>query len=124
MFCCFFTESKSQNYTIDDFKLCLDTFGCEKKITITKKQLLDIKKIKPNFNFFHIKHTRIYFGAGVLQQSVILMGVFGDSITIFTEKFINKIHSNTNTPITIVAEGVNNSGKELTWGKLEIYIKE
>jgi hypothetical protein len=110
---------------VDDFKLCLDSFGCEKKLTISKKQLLDIKKVKPNFKFFHIKHTRIYFGTGILNPTnVILMGVSGDSITIFNKKFLEKIHSNTNTPITILAEGLNNSGKEMTWGKLEIYIKE
>jgi hypothetical protein len=120
--CLFVTVSKGQSLTAADFKLCLDTFGCKNRISLTKKQLLEADKFEANFNFLHIKSLTIYIGSGCTAGNSYFNK--GNILSKEMKKIFERIPANESVPIFITASGVNNSGKEINWGGLTIFIKE
>jgi hypothetical protein len=108
--------------TAADFKLCLDTFGCKDRIFLTKKQLLAANKFEANFNFLHIKNLTIYIGAGCTSGNIFHNK--GNVLSKQMKKIFERIPANVVVPIFITATGVNNSGTEINWGGLTIFIKD
>jgi hypothetical protein len=108
--------------TVADFKLCLDTFGCKDKIILTKKQLLSANKIEANYNFLHIKSLTITIGIGCTSGNIHYNK--GNVLSKEIKRIFERIPTNEVVPIFITATGVNNSGTEINWGGLTIFIKE
>ncbi len=110
---CFLFTKGQKSITPDDFRLCLDSYGCsDSTLRITKKQLLNAKMITPNFSWFTITQLTFYlssgFGTDVTTQSC-TGNMFCDKLKPFLER------CGPGAVLTISAEGVNKSGKKIQW---------
>lgn len=81
--------------------------------------------MEANFNFFHIKSLTILIGQGNYTSEIFTISNKGNNFTKETKKYFERIIPNDNkSPITIIAKGVNNSGKKMEWGNLMIMVVE
>jgi hypothetical protein len=106
--------------TPNDFKLSLDNYiinGDSTYYTITKKQLLDAKRLIPNFNWATIKHISVYISNsctmfGTPEASVNDLGKLKN---IFTRIVPGSY-------LTFDVKVVNKKNKEVSWSLLSFKV--
>lgn len=109
--------------TTKDFKICLDNVTCTGSILkITKAQLLQSKKIIPNFSWFTITSTIVYIGEGNWTSEITPCMLNADQFTNNCRKLFERL--NPGALVTIVPVGHNKQNKPVEWSPLSIIIKE
>ena len=120
--CLLFVISKGQTITPDDFKLCLDNYGCsDSTLKLTKKQLLGAKVLTPNFSWFTITELTFYFspqfGTDVMVQNC-KGNIFCTGLRPIFER------CGPGATVTISAKGHNKSSVLINWGEITIKITD
>ncbi len=117
---CFLFAKSQKSISPADFRLCIDSFGCsDSLLKITQKQLLNAKIVSANFTWFTITRLTFYFSSEFGTDATVQScagNMFCDKLKPFLER------SGPGTVLTISAEGVNKSGKKVTWRDLSIKV--
>lgn len=109
--------------TIKDFKLCLDQVRCtDTVLRITKADLLQCKKITPNFAWFTIDSATIYIGEGNYTSETFIIHLPKDAFTVASKKIFERLKPNTLLSITVW--GHNRQNRPIDWGSLTLKIVE
>ncbi len=107
--------------TIKDFKLCLDNANCTDTVLyITKAELLKSKKVIPNFSWFTIDNTTVYFSPGNKGDDVTAVSLPKDEFTKESRERMKLL--NTGGIVVIQVKGHNKQNKAIDWGILSIKI--
>ena len=123
IFFVFISSFAYSQLSIKDFKLCLDNVNCTDTVLyITKAELLKSKKVIPNFSWFTIDYTTVYFSLGKEGDDVTAVSLPKDEFTDESRKRMKLL--NTNGIVVIQVKGHNKQNKPVDWGTLFIKIVE
>lgn len=114
-------KTSAAQITEKDFKLCIDNIGCsDSTLKISKQQLLNAKKVTPNFPWLTIKSLIISIGEGNYTSEMLVTLVKGDTIN---EEVLNKFKLiQTGGLVTIEVEGYNKNNGRIPWASMFLRI--
>jgi hypothetical protein len=121
---CINNNTYAQYFTSKDFKMSIDNYPINDSgntITLTKKELLNAKKIYANFSWAKIKSFVVYFSNSEGTSCTSLANCEGLDFCEAVKQYFKRSAPGSN--IIIIPTVLNKQGKVVDWSTLSIRVK-